>query len=70
MIAETRAARLLDGWRGSSPLDSAALEQALVSVSQLAWQLRETIAEIDINPLVVLPRGQGVIALDAMIVRA
>jgi acetate---CoA ligase (ADP-forming) len=70
MIAETRTARLLGGWRGSPPLDTAALEQALVSVSQLAWQLRETIAEIDINPLVVLPRGRGVIALDALIVRA
>jgi acetyltransferase len=70
MITETRAARLLDGWRGSPPLDTAALTQALVTISQLAWQLRELIAEIDINPLVVLPRGQGVIALDALIVRA
>jgi acetyltransferase len=70
MIAETRAARLLGGWRGSPPLDTAALEQALVSVSQLAWQLREQIAEIDINPLIVLPRGQGVAILDALIVRA
>jgi acetyltransferase len=70
VIAETRAARLLHGWRGGPPLDAGALEQALVRVSQLAWQLRELIAEIDINPLVVLPHGQGVKALDALIVRA
>jgi acetyltransferase len=69
MIAETRAARILGGWRGGPPLDTEALVQALVSVSHLAWQLRDTIAEIDINPLVVLPRGQGVKALDALIVR-
>jgi acyl-CoA synthetase (NDP forming) len=70
MIGEIRAARVLQGWRGGSALDTAALAQALVTVSQLAWQLRELVAEIDINPLIVLPRGRGVIALDALIVCA
>jgi acetyltransferase len=69
MIAETRAARLLAGWRGGPPLDVAALAQALVQVSQLAWQLRDTIAAIDINPLIVLPLGQGVKVVDSLIVR-
>jgi acetyltransferase len=69
MIAETRAARLLQGWRGGPPLDTAALAQALLRISQLAWQLRELAAAIDVNPLMVLPRGQGVKALDALIVR-
>jgi acyl-CoA synthetase (NDP forming) len=68
MIAETRAARILAGWRGGPPLDVAALVQALVLVSQLAWQLRDTIAAIDINPLVVLPLGQGIKVVDALIV--
>jgi acetate---CoA ligase (ADP-forming) len=70
MIAETRAARILDGWRGGPPLDVAALAQALVQLARLGWQLRDTIAAIDINPLVVLPRGQGVKVVDALIVRA
>jgi len=70
MIGEIRAARVLQGWRGGPALDIAALEQALVTIAQLAWQLRELVAAIDINPLIVLPRGQGVIALDALIVRA
>jgi acetyltransferase len=70
MIEETRAGRVLQGWRGGPPLDIAALEQALVSVSQLAWQMRDLIAEIDINPLIVLPRGRGVMVLDALIVCA
>jgi acetyltransferase len=70
MIGEIRAARVLQGWRGGPALDIAALEHTLVTISQLAWQLRELVAEIDINPLVVLPRGRGVVALDALIVRA
>jgi acetyltransferase len=70
MIAETRAARILAGWRGGPPLDVAALAQALVLVSQLAWQLRDTIAAIDINPLMVLPLGQGVKVVDALIIKS
>jgi acetyltransferase len=68
MIGEIRAARVLQGWRGGPALDIAALEQTLVVISQLAWQLRDQIAAIDINPLVVLPRSQGVKVLDALIV--
>jgi acetyltransferase len=37
-------------------------------VSALAWQMRDDIAEMDINPLLVLPKGQGVIAADALVV--
>jgi len=70
MIDEIRAARILAGWRGGPPLDVAALAQALVQVSQLAWQLRDTIAAIDINPLIVLPLGQGIKAVDALIVKS
>lgn len=69
MIAETRAARLLAGWRGGPALDRDALTQALVRVAQLAWQLRDAIAAIDINPLIVLPVGQGVRVVDALIVQ-
>ncbi len=68
LIAETRAARILDGWRGAPPLDVPALAQTLAQLSQLGWQLRDTIAAIDINPLIVLPRGAGVKIVDALIV--
>ena len=70
MIAETRAARILAGWRSGPPLDVAALAQVLVQVSQLAWQLRDTIAAIDINPVVVLPLGQGIKVVDALIIKS
>ena len=69
MIAETRAAKLLAGWRGAPALDEAALIQVIVRVSQLAWHYRDQIDSIDINPLIVLPAGQGVRAVDALIVR-
>jgi hypothetical protein len=40
----------------------------LVTVSHLAVQLEEQLAELDINPLMVLPVGQGVKAVDALVV--
>jgi acetate---CoA ligase (ADP-forming) len=40
----------------------------LVRVSHLAMHLEGRLAELDINPLTVLPAGQGVKALDALIV--
>jgi acetyltransferase len=70
MIAETRAGRLLAGWRGGPPLDADALALALARVSRLAWELRDEVAAIDINPLIVLPQGHGVAIVDALIVRA
>jgi hypothetical protein len=39
-----------------------------VRVSALAWTLRDRLAEIDINPLLVRPRGSGVVAADALVV--
>ncbi len=69
MIGETRAARILSGWRGGPPLDLAALALALVLIGRLAWQLRDLVATVDINPLIVLPQGQGVKVVDALIVR-
>lgn len=69
MVDETRAAQLLRGFRGSPPADVDRLVDSLVAVSRLAWSLRDEVAAIDINPLRVLPAGQGVAVLDALIVR-
>jgi acetyltransferase len=68
MIAELRAAAVFDGPRGRPVADRAALADVLVKVSVLAWTLRERIAELDINPLVVRADGEGVVALDALLV--
>ena len=45
-----------------------ALEDTLVRVSYLAMHLEGHLAELDINPLLVLPSGQGVKAVDALVV--
>jgi acetate---CoA ligase (ADP-forming) len=68
MIAEVRGARLLQGFRRSPKADVEALADTLVRVSHLAMHLEGRLAELDINPLMVLPTGQGVKAVDALIV--
>ena len=67
MIRDIRAFPLLDGARGAPKADIEALADALERVSALALDLSDSIAELDINPLFVLPAGQGVRAGDALI---
>jgi acetyltransferase len=62
LVARTRIARLMDGFRDTPAADLVALHRALVAVSRLLAELPE-IAEIDINPLLATP--EGVLALDA-----
>ncbi|MBM3133727.1 MAG: CoA-binding protein, partial [Chloroflexi bacterium] len=69
MIAETRGAQLLHGFRGRPVADVDALAHAIVRVSHLAYDLRDAVAAVDVNPLMVLPAGQGVRAADALIVK-
>jgi acetate---CoA ligase (ADP-forming) len=68
MIAEVKGARLLQGFRGRPAADLGALEDILVRVSYLAIHMEGHLAELDINPLMVLPEGQGVKAVDALVV--
>ncbi len=70
MIGEVKGARLLRGFRGAPAADVDALADVLVSVSQMAAQLEGSLGELDINPLMVLPAGQGVKAADALAVGA
>ncbi|TDA64088.1 MAG: CoA-binding protein [Clostridia bacterium] len=64
MIAETRAYRLLRGYRGQPPADMAALEEAIGRVAMLVRDF-PAISEMDINPLLAYP--QGVMAIDVKI---
>ncbi len=68
MIAEVKGARLLQGFRGRKAADLEALADTLVRVSYLATHMEGHLAELDINPLMVLPAGQGVKAVDALVV--
>lgn len=70
LIGMTRAAALLRGFRGAPAADESALVQAMVRLSQFAAHHRDRLVEMDVNPVIVLPEGQGILALDAVIVRA
>lgn len=68
MIAEAPGLeRLLGGFRGQPAADRAALIDLLVRLSQLAHAARGQVASIDLNPVLVLPDGQGVQIVDAVI---
>ena len=68
MIAETRGRRLLGGVRGQAPRDVQAVRLCLTALGDFAWAERDSIAEIDLNPVMALPRGQGCIIVDALII--
>jgi acyl-CoA synthetase (NDP forming) len=70
MLRELKAFPLLDGARGRPHADLEALCETIAALSRFASRHAADVAEIDINPLLVRPRGQGVIALDALIVPA
>jgi acyl-CoA synthetase (NDP forming) len=67
MIGEVAALKALSGYRGRPPGDLDALAQALVSLSQLAVHDGPAVAEAEVNPLIVRPKGEGVIAVDALV---
>ena len=67
MIAEVKGAKLLAGFRGAPAGDVEALAEVLLRVSHMAVQLDGQLAELDINPVLVLPRGKGVKAADALV---
>ncbi|MFZ1022654.1 MAG: acetate--CoA ligase family protein [Thermoplasmata archaeon] len=67
MVASVKAFPLLQGVRGDASGDLAALYGVIERVSQLAVQIPRVL-ELDINPLLVLPEGRGVCAVDARVV--
>jgi acyl-CoA synthetase (NDP forming) len=60
LIREVRAAPLLFGWRGAEAVDTAALEELLLRVSQLVDDVPE-IASVDLEPVVVAPHGLAIL---------
>jgi acyl-CoA synthetase (NDP forming) len=67
MLRELKGYPLLEGVRGRKPVDVDAFVDVIMKVQRLAMDLAGDVAELDINPLVVRPRGA--VALDALIVR-
>jgi acyl-CoA synthetase (NDP forming) len=70
MAKDLKTWPLLDGFRGRPKADVEALVDAIVAFSRMAAQLGELIVEAEINPVFVLPQGQGVRAADGVVVLA
>jgi len=64
MVRETRAGRLLAGYRGGKPADIGAVVDCIMRLAQLAIDFPQ-IEEVEINPLLVFEEGEGALALDA-----
>jgi len=65
MLDELRGRRLLEGWRGTPPVDRAAVARAIVALGRILLE-HPALAEIEINPL--RASSGGVLALDALVV--
>lgn len=68
MLQELRAWRLMQGFRGQPLADVEAAVQAIAAVSRAAMACGPALQELEINPLLVKPQGQGAVALDALLI--
>jgi acyl-CoA synthetase (NDP forming) len=69
MLGELKAAPLLRGFRGAVKADVSASSKLISEVSMLAARLKESVSEIELNPVLVHGEGQGVTIVDALVVR-
>lgn len=68
LLAGTRASQLLQGYRGRPEGDIEAFAQLLERLSQLGAAYGDLLEAVDLNPVVVLPRGRGAMVLDALVI--
>lgn len=68
MLRELKTWPLLDGYRGAEKADVEALVAAIVGFSRMVVQLGERLLVAEINPVIVLPSGRGVRAVDGVAV--
>ncbi|MEG0000567.1 MAG: acetate--CoA ligase family protein [Comamonas sp.] len=68
MIRSLRLFPLLDGARGQARADIDAAARAVARLSEFACTHRDQVGEIDLNPILVRPAGQGIAILDALMV--
>lgn len=69
LIDRLKGAKLMYGYRGQRELDVDALAEGMVKLSAFAAEQKDSIAEMDLNPVVVYEKGMGIMALDALIIR-
>ncbi len=69
MMHELKGAKILKGFRGQPPADITAVIDIVLRFSQLCRDLKDDIAEIDINPLMVCENGKGAKVVDCLMTR-
>ncbi len=69
LLGRLKGARILEAYRGAPPADTDALIDMIVRLSHFAADHADQISEIDLNPVIVHAKGQGVSLADALIVK-
>jgi acyl-CoA synthetase (NDP forming) len=67
MLGEVRSLRALAGFRGAPAADVPALVRAVAGVARLAQALGDRLRSLDVNPVIVQPRGKGAVAVDLLV---
>jgi acetyltransferase len=67
-LESLKGAKVFSGVRGAPPADLDALADMAARLSWLAFDLRERISEFDLNPVMVMSKGEGAFAVDALLV--
>ena len=62
-----KIARVIDGFRGAARGDWTAVVEAVQAIVRYAEANRDSLIELDVNPLLVFPEGSGAVAVDAFI---
>jgi len=70
LIGRLKGARLFEAFRGAPPADVDALAELMAKLSHFASDHADTIAEIDLNPVIVHAKGEGVTIVDALILKS
>ena len=66
-LSRLQLAPLLEGFRGRPPADVAALVETILACTRYARANLEQLTELDLNPVIVRPRGRGAVAVDALV---
>lgn len=69
LIHRLKASAVFGSYRGMPPADTEALADLMIKLSQFAFDHADNIAEVDLNPVIVNGKGEGVTVVDALIVK-
>jgi succinyl-CoA synthetase beta subunit len=67
LLQQLKGFRLLDGYRGAPKADVPAAARAIAALCDAVLVGGPRLREVEINPLLVMPQGQGAVAIDALV---